>query len=374
MKSRILPALTVVFIFVASAPLAAVDAFSCGSTGALGPINVASGSSTITLPEDGIIHATTVTVAAGSTLFFSKNTRNTPVYLLATGDVTIAGTVSVSAKGTGSGGAGNGGFDGGVGDNLGAYPSAGIGPGAGQGNSASSGCGHGGFGTVGGGSTPNGMTYGSALLMPLVGGSGGGASGTSNGGGGGGAIQICSPTRIALTGTVAAAGWTGGTPCDGSGGAIRVVAPRLEGTGSLNTSGASSGAVAIGRSRVDTIDRSALAWGYVNTLLSQGTFMKAFADVIPRLDIIEVAGNAIAIGSGPVQYELPPGASTTQDVVVRGLDFTGLVPIRVVVTPDRGDPVAYDASIDMSGGNPSQVTVTVTIPENNPVRINAWTR
>jgi hypothetical protein len=39
------------------------------------------------LPSDGVFNFTTVDIPAGVTVTFSKNTTNTPVYILATGDV-----------------------------------------------------------------------------------------------------------------------------------------------------------------------------------------------------------------------------------------------------------------------------------------------
>ena len=47
-------------------------------------------------PTDGVFNFTTVNIAAGVTVQFTKNARNTPVTLLATGDVTINGMFDVS--------------------------------------------------------------------------------------------------------------------------------------------------------------------------------------------------------------------------------------------------------------------------------------
>ncbi len=63
-----------------------------GSDGSDGAINITA-DTTLDLPEDGIINATTVDVAAGATLRFNLNTRNTAVQILAQSDVTIAGTM-----------------------------------------------------------------------------------------------------------------------------------------------------------------------------------------------------------------------------------------------------------------------------------------
>ena len=68
-----------------------------GSDGADGALEVTE-NQTLTLPPDGIFNYTTVTIAEGATLTFERNALNTPAYLLATGDVTIAGTIDVLGK------------------------------------------------------------------------------------------------------------------------------------------------------------------------------------------------------------------------------------------------------------------------------------
>jgi hypothetical protein len=103
--------------------------------------------------------------------------------------------------------------------------------------------------------------------------------------------------------------------------------------------------------------------------------MAVFPSVVPRLDITNVAGNPIPVGtSGPVVFVLPFNHPTTQPITVQGRDFTGVVPIRIVLTPDSGEPTAIDADIDMASGSPASVTVNATFPINVAVRIHAWTR
>ena len=53
---------------------------------------------TLALPTNGIFNCTTITIASGATLKFNPNALNTPVYLLATNDVTINGTIDVSGS------------------------------------------------------------------------------------------------------------------------------------------------------------------------------------------------------------------------------------------------------------------------------------
>jgi hypothetical protein len=61
-------------------------AFDSGSTGADGPF-APTENTILQLPSDGVFNFTTVDIPAGVTVTFSKNTTNTPVYILATGDV-----------------------------------------------------------------------------------------------------------------------------------------------------------------------------------------------------------------------------------------------------------------------------------------------
>ena len=169
--------------------------FSSGSTGADGALDLTNGSQTVQVPPSGIFNYTTVNVPAGQTLSFTNNLTNTPVIMLAQGNVTIAGTINLSSP-TGSSTPGPGAFYGG-------------GPGTP------------GWGPGGGAAQPDGGQWmGPLTLFPNIGGSGG-AGGYYNagpeygcntyavgGGGGGGAITIASSTSITISasGAVQASG------------------------------------------------------------------------------------------------------------------------------------------------------------------------
>ena len=62
--------------------------FSSGSTGADG-VFAPTASTTVPLPPSGVFNFTTVTIPAGVTVTFARNAANTPVTILATGDVTV---------------------------------------------------------------------------------------------------------------------------------------------------------------------------------------------------------------------------------------------------------------------------------------------
>ena len=68
--------------------------FSSGSDGSMGALEVTEDTE-YPLPEDGVLHFTTVHIHEGAKLTFTPNARNTPVYFLATGNVTIDGVISV---------------------------------------------------------------------------------------------------------------------------------------------------------------------------------------------------------------------------------------------------------------------------------------
>ncbi len=375
-------------LWLALVPALWAQAFNSGSDGSFGPINANTGDVTIDLPPDGVIHATTVTVNSGRTLRFKRNALNTPVTLLATGDVTLAGTVDISGSvgSTASGGLGGpGGFAGGMPGGAGTPAGDGQGPGAGragQNNTSAEGAGHGAYANVPslGNSTRHGTPYGSALLVPILGGSGGGGGeGTPGfgGGGGGGALLLASSTRIHLTGTIDADGgrnsgsaWNGG-----SGGAVRLVAPVVSGSGFVRVWGSQGVNDAAGRIRVDTLDRTQLSLNLQPAYVAAiGSLMVVQPSPLPRLDVIEVAGNAIPEGSGPVVVTLPFGSPASQTVKVRARDLGQVVPLRLVLTPESGASRSYDFDINNAVANPAEATVTVEFPANTATHVAVWTR
>lgn len=234
--------------------------FVSGSTGADGAF-APTANTTVQLPPSGVLHYTTVNIPSGVTVKFAKNSANTAVVMLTTGDVTIAGAIDISggaslttkyglAADMNKGGVGGpGGFDGGRGglqeqNRKGGtgYGPGGAGGGIQSGVNNQSGCyaqvqggGGGGFAAYGEGSrcignngwifAENlrtgyaGAPYGANSMLPLVGGSGGGGGGGgpngyslpgSGGGAGGGALMIVASGSVALSGTINARGGNGG--------------------------------------------------------------------------------------------------------------------------------------------------------------------
>lgn len=379
-------------------------AFDSGSNGSYGAMNI-SADTTLDLPPDGIFHCTTITVAAGATLRFRPNALNTPVYLLAKGDVVINGTINVSGEapdGILGGRGGPGGFAGGRGG-AGIEPmEPGDGHGPGGGRRIEAGIGNASplmtatFGTrpnhFGRGSGP--PTYGSSLLVPLIGGSG--SAGTSwpghaslGGAGGGGAICLASGTKVSVLGSVLSNGGNNPLPfwrdlfaaSTGSGGAIRVIVPLVDGTGTLSVAGGLTGEgeryelAGRGRIRVDSEERILYRYLIYVGPATHGSQMFVFPDRIPKLNVVEAAGRSISGGeTGSVRIDLPTGSPSTQRIKIEAKDFTNaVVTLDIVVTPENGPSTTYPAEIKTSD-SPPQVSMDVAIPPGIPTRIFAWTR
>ena len=387
LAARIIACLVLVTLAAGDAPAQSFNNFNSGSTGTVDMIITSN--TTIALPSEGILHYRNITINNGATLTFSNNALNTPVYLLAQSNVLINGTLDVSGKpGSGfvPGQGGPGGFVGGFGANgsgVLSTPGEGKGPGGGKGFFGQGGC------------APTGNhgrhSYGNVLCSPLLGGSGGAggpnfASGASGGGGGGGgAILIAANGWITNNGSIQSLGGIGSDAfCNdggaGSGGAIRLVAPLVSGTGVLNVGGNGGP----GRMRIDSTNTSAantLQMLLATTAASATRGAQGF--VFPqdnRLTITNVTAgsNTYSLNpSTPASISLPAGPAITNAIVeVRAEgQFYGAttVPIAVVVTPENGASATYTNSISISN-NAGSTNVTVTIPTGTTSTLHVWTR
>lgn len=406
-------------------------AFTSGSTGSDGAFSPTVNTQ-LTLPASGVFNFTTVNIPAGVTVTFKKNALNTPVVLLASGDVTVAGIVNASGTNgaaTGAAGDGNigddslpgvggpGGYDGGRGGagaitdvtNLLGSGGAGLGPGGGTGGlpcyyapnnttyfaSGASGS----FGAKGDSSasnycpttgyitSPSSPTYGSSSLVPLLGGSGGGGGsggttfGGAGGGGGGGAILIASSGTVTVSGQILADGGAagelsgsavGGTGGHGSGGAIKIVATAIAGDGKISAVSAPAvNGTQTGRIRLEaeTITRTAAT----QPTLSFAAPGPLFVAGAPTLSISSVAGVAApAIPTGNADIVLP---STTPNPVTVVFQTSG-VPVgntvKLTVTPAGGEVVSA-LSPALTGSTASaSASVSITLP-NGPSTLSATT-
>lgn len=224
-----------------------------------------------------VFRYSSVNIATGRTVTFSKHPAGAPVVWLVSGTVTINGTLSLNgATGHSSAGPvihalpGPGGFRGGRGNQSPTSPSSGgFGPGGTRNPMNETYPAGASFGSLGfssfSGVADRGPTYSNEHILPLIGGSGGtgyhfpsndpGAQG--GGGAGGGAILIVAAQSITVAGTIQANGGSAGNgnTSGGSGGAIRLVADQVTGGGQLRAQsgagGSGGGAGGEGRIRVE---------------------------------------------------------------------------------------------------------------------------
>jgi hypothetical protein len=374
-----------------TAARAQLNTFSSGSTGADGAFAPAT-SQTIQVPESGVFNFTTINIPTGLTITYTRNSKNSPVTILATGDVTIVGTISVAGgNGLNNGGGGRGGpggYDGGAAgfgfDTFVGATADGPGGGGGGGsiNGASLGGGGGGgyasAGASGGGQTGSvagagGPKYGSSTILPPIGGSGGGGGGALSGnhagagGGGGGAILIASSTNINFTGTInctggagvnASSGGGGGAGGGGSGGAIRLVTNTITGSGVLNVSGGSAG-------------------GAFTSLPAGGSGGSGFV----RIEAFNFSGFTPNVPTSSVTFALPnpvsiPNGPTLRIVSVAGVSapaaplgsLAGVPDIVVPTTTVNPVTVAIEAA-----NIPVGTVVQVTLIPLNGTRTSAQT-
>ncbi len=361
-------------------------AFESGSTGADGAFNPTA-DTVLQMPEDGIFNFTTVNIPAGVTVTFKKNSKNTPVYILATGDVIIEGTIGVDggdATNQIPGEGGPGGFDGGPGSVFSEPGGNGLGPGGGEGGPYISqkscptcglGGGGGGYGTAGNrgcyiDSGQGGTSYGNSLLQPIVGGSGGGGGSGGKcstnigagggGGGGGGAIVIASSTKIVVNGTITANGGNGDKgSCysagggGGSGGAIRLIAPTISGNGIISAVGGKSKGVSscgiyccfyeggnggLGRIRLEA-EHIAFA-SQTTPPYSVGRPSSVFIAEVPELRIVEVGGVAVPQNPtgrfGTPDVTLPFGTQNPVSVKIVASKIPAGTVVKLTSTPEHG--------------------------------------
>ncbi len=369
--------------------------FDSGSRGttALSP----TASQAIQIPPDGRLEFTTITIPAGVEITFIRNAANTPVYLLASGDVVIDGKIDVSAEQAitanltatfrGSFG-GPGGFNGGMPGAQANPPGNGFGPGGGLGDPLIALAGAGVYSTplgAGNSRTKDGQIYGSQLLMPLVGGSGAGGTGPFaagfgyGGGGGGGAILIASTTSIQFGGGQVLATGGGASLGNrlGSGGAIRLVAPTIRGTGALNVQGG-GGHNNAGRIRCDMVNRENFALSFLpssSVATTTESFMMTFPPVMPRLRFTQIAGQSVP-ADAPANFTvtLAPNSAAQQPIRIEASGFCSDVRVIIRLTPASGPSITLPPlTLNNLVNNPVEGVTVANFPANVAVTVEAWT-
>ncbi len=308
---------------------------------------------------NGIYQFVSVNIPNGVTVTFIPNANNTPVYWLVQNGVTINGAVSVSgqsASGQTQGSVGGpGGYRGGNSQNESSMSTAGQGPGGGG----------------AGGDSGTYYNYGNTFLIPLLGGSGGGGGNSHSfysdfyaggGGGGGGAILIAASTSIIVNGGIEARGGSpGGYAGSGSGGAIRLVASQISGSGSISTTPNSPGRV-----RFDTYDNEFS--GGVSGQFSSGfqPIIVPSAGQLPQLTVTSVGGFPVSAS--------PTGVLSTPDAVISAQQTSPMpvvvncanLPLGTVITvsirPMTGSPVSAVGANNTGTQASSSATISINIP------------
>ena len=388
--------------------------FDAGSDESDGAFNLGYNQSrTLQVPEDGVFNFTTFNTEQRASVYFRQNAARTPITILCSGSFTHRGRIYIhggAANGIEGGLAGPGGFPGGKG---GEQPADGLGPGGGKGgwsnDDAATGTKPGGIPFRGGGSygsrstlaevaATGGPIFGNNLLIPPVGGSGGGGGQGatfdkhSGGGGGAGSITIASNSLIQFIqweasqsnpGIRAYGGAGSGNFGGGSGGAIRLIAPNVQGFVWLDVRPGDQTA-GFGRIRIDRIQPGEVtlfdpdgdpAILSSNNFATFGSNMVVTPPNLPSLRIVEAANQPVAPDrNDPVFVLLPPGAPATQTVRVAVTNFNDNVPLRCILTPETGEKLTYDFEVDNSAGGTTEGSVQVQVPSGVTTRVDVWTR
>lgn len=363
-----------------------VFAFDSGSTGALGAFNPTT-STEVQLPADGKLNYTTVNIPSGVTVTFKRNAANTPVYILATGDVTITGTISINGGNASSvtpGVGGPGGYDGGYGGILGTYGSSGMGPlGGAAGTSWTF---NGSYGTYLGSSGGGGSITTNDRIIPSVGGSGGGGgagghtynSGFGGGGGGGaGALLIASSTKVTINGAISANGGNsaapsgyGGAGGGGSAGTIRIVTNELAGNGAVQATAGSTGG-ANGKVRFEFNITSRTANTTPVNIFTTDYPGPVFGIAMPLLKITFVGG--INVPDNPsasyanTDITLPENITNPVAVTVSASNIPAGTTVTVKAVPQYETVAAATASAILAGTDQaSSASTTITLSAKRP--------
>lgn len=337
-----------------------------------------------------VFNYSSVNIAAGATLTFTNHPSKAPVVWLVSGNVTIAGKLSV--KGANwvyaplLAEAGPGGFRGGVGSLIsGPNGAAGFGPGGGFQQSSAGRSGS--YGSA----VSDSPAYGNPSLIPLIGGSGGAAdpeyqgygsngSTTNGGGAGGGAIFIACAGTTDITGQIEANGGNGLTSgynesSGGSGGGIRIVCDSLTGGGSLSSVGGtgwqSGGLGRIRIERVSNVGTVAIAPDpSVVPLTAGATALIWPPSTAPQVKVISIGGvNApsdprAAFGASGADVALPETATTSVLIETTNVEQASTVQVRLTPRSNGNAKVINAAVSSVVSTTPLVVRWTADVPVN----------
>lgn len=311
-----------------------------------------------------------VNIPAGVTVTFKNHPSRAPVVWLVTGDVTVEGTVrldSTPGSSTAHSEPGPGGFRGGLGRDDGASDALG------------SGFGPGGAGVGGAGgymTAASGNIYGNTRIVPLIGGSGAGGSTyvagsrPSAGTGGGGALMIACRNRVTLNGLIScrSADNTQLSAQTGSGGAAKIIADSIVGSGQVDVRAGTGGGGSSGRIRLE-------ATNYTASILYQPSSIVVTPDSpvqlwpsgsSPTCRVVSVNGletpeEPLAMLSAPsADVIFTAGGSVPVVVETTNLPTTSVVSVRVV--PTRGNSITVSATLTSGDQSSATWTAMATVP------------
>lgn len=397
---------TLGLLLIATAIAGAADAAITvpGANGSDGVFSVASGTTTIDLSQaasgawdsnsptagkgvyDGdkwavVFHYSSVNIAAAARVVFKNNVSRAPVVWLVSGDVNISGTLDLSGGNYSTANTtsnpqsepGPGGFGGGR-PNLTTGAFAGVnGPGWGPGG-AQRGLDGAGYSGPGTGATP-GLAYGTASVIPLIGGSGAGGTNIA-GAAGGGAILVAATGTVTVNGTIlsdggngASFGGTNNQAGSGSGGAIRLVADTVAGTGTINALGGTvTSAGADGRIRIEgnTVS-SSLVYAPLPSAAHPANPALIWPDALaPSVSIVSVGGFPVA-GQPRGQLNaaadvLPDILPASETVVIQTANVATNAQVNLRVAPLSGDATIVAATFVSGNSTSATWNATVSLP------------
>ncbi len=375
----------------AAAPVARAQSYDSGSNGSDGALTLSGTGDLVFDPRsfappldpdgDGVYHFTTITIPSGLRVVLRASVLgDRPVVWLAQGAVVISGELDLSAdpvtNDPGPGG-GRGGRPGGGGpgaESLDGTP--GDGPGGGQAGLERPGIEVDGYSPDPGHFGSGARRYGNPFLKPLVGGSGGGGSagtgfeyyhrGGLQGGSSGGAILIASSTEIHLTGTIRANGHfipstAVGQP--GSGGAVRLVAPRVGGVNArVEALGGELGGTVgdVGRIRIETLDQ-----GGANVSTSPEASRGRSSPVglpatAPTIRVVSVGGQPVPPNGGLTGADVR--ATGTVSVVLEARNAPPGMRVVLRLVADQEQQVVVQSTPLVGTFEQSTATASLTLP------------
>ncbi len=297
-----------------------------------------------------------VTIATNVTVTFSNHLTHAPVVWLVNGDVMINGNLSLDGQNPSIDPVnlpepGPGGFRGGAGAQASLGNGSGFGPG-GYFNER--------------GSYADGHPYGNPQINPLIGGSGGSSYAGQNGGAGGGAILIAASGTISVNGSCRANG--GSETYAGSGGAVRLVANQIAGSGSIQASSQFNP----GRLRLEANTASASLSLNPPTAIVSPTPLVIWPDAsAPTVKVISVAGQSAPLDPkaeiSAVASDLTIANSSPVAILLQTSNFPTNGTVNVYVKPRNAAQSILPASYVSGTTNLATWQLTTTLPVNHTV-------